>query len=59
MVGSFFAMPHLPKIRFNSNFVCKDTTNHNTFMSIMIPHYIENGNTRFGESRAYFFLAAR
>jgi hypothetical protein len=27
MVGSFFAMPLLPKIRFNSNFACKDTTN--------------------------------
>jgi hypothetical protein len=24
-----------------------------------IAHYIENGNNRFGESRAYFFLAAR
>jgi hypothetical protein len=27
MVGSFFAMPHLPKIRFDSNLGCEDTTN--------------------------------
>ena len=27
MVGSFFATPHLRKIRFDSNLGCGDTTN--------------------------------